>query len=65
MLGNFPATHHTEAHRPVSGLLFPTHRYVLPVVDGKLASRPTIVVDFSDLAVEFAGEAQSFEGGRE
>ncbi|MET7997005.1 hypothetical protein ABZU76_39630 [Amycolatopsis sp. NPDC005232] len=65
VLGNLPATHHTEAHQPVSGLVFPTHRYVLPVVDGKPASKPSIIVDFSDLAVEFAGETQSFEGGRE
>jgi hypothetical protein len=30
VLGGRPAAHLTEAHRAVSGLVFPTHRYVLP-----------------------------------
>ncbi|WIX82770.1 hypothetical protein QRX50_19305 [Amycolatopsis carbonis] len=55
VLGNLPATHHTEAHQAVSGLLFPTHRYVLPVVDGKLASRPTIM-SHHDIAEAMATE---------
>lgn len=65
VLGSPPAAHHTESHQRASGLVFPTHRYVLPVVEGKPVAQPSIVLDLHDLAVEFAGEAQTFEGGRE
>lgn len=55
VLGNRSAAHFTEAHRSVSGLVFPTHRYVLPVHDGQLGADPTIVLDFSDIGVDFTG----------
>ncbi|SNT30323.1 hypothetical protein SAMN05216276_103354 [Streptosporangium subroseum] len=54
VMGDRPAEHHTEAHRTVSGLLFPTHRYVLPVQDGRPGPTPIIIVDFSDITVDFA-----------
>lgn len=54
VLGGRLAAHHTEAHRTVSGLVFPTHRYVLRrFADGGLGADPVIIVDFSDLSVEF------------
>jgi len=52
VLGSRPAAHLTEAHRAVSGLVFPTHRYVLPVHDSHLGPAPIITVDFSDLTVD-------------
>ncbi|QIQ01038.1 hypothetical protein [Streptomyces liangshanensis] len=53
-LGGLPAAHLTEAHRSVSGLVFPTHRYVLPrPPGGPLGSTPVITVDLDDLTVEF------------
>lgn len=52
VLGSRPAAHFTEAHRTVSGLVFPTHRYVRSIVDGRLDQR-IIVIDFEDFAVEF------------
>lgn len=55
VLGDRPAAHITEAHQSVSGLVFPTHRYVLPVQDGQPGPDPTITLDFSDIAVDFAG----------
>ncbi|GII57309.1 hypothetical protein Pth03_56980 [Planotetraspora thailandica] len=54
VMGNRPAHHYTEAHRTVSGLVFPTHRYVLPVEDGHPGHAPIIIVDFTDIAVDFA-----------
>lgn len=54
VLGSRPAAHHTEAHRTVSGLVFPTHRAVLRRLDGgRVGTDPIIVVDLGDLAVEF------------
>lgn len=56
VMGNRPAAHYTEAHRTVSGLVFPTHRSVLPVLDGRRPGpTPIIVVDFSAITVDFAG----------
>jgi hypothetical protein len=57
VMGGRPATHVTEAHRNVSGLVFPTHRYVLPRFDdGRVGTDQIIIVDFSDLSVEFDSE---------
>lgn len=53
VLGSRPVAHHTERHRTVSGLVFPTHRYVLPVVDGRLGATPIITVDLADITVDF------------
>lgn len=54
VMGNRAAAHHTEAHRTVSGLVFPTHRYVLPVLESGLGPAPTIVVDLVDITVDVA-----------
>lgn len=39
VLGSRSAAHYTEAHKTVSGLVFPTHRHVLPIVDGRPGRR--------------------------
>jgi hypothetical protein len=58
VMGNRAAAHYTQAHRTVSGLVFPTHRYVLPRFDdGHLGPDPIIVADFSDLSIEFDDES--------
>lgn len=64
VLGGLPAAHHTEAHRTVSGLVFPTHRYVLPVRDGRPGPEPIIVLDLSDITVDFTEQPQPSPGGR-
>jgi hypothetical protein len=58
VLGSRSGAHHTQAHRTVSGLVFPTHRYVLPVVDGKLGTTPIITIDLADITVDFTEEAE-------
>jgi hypothetical protein len=47
------AAHYTEAHREVSGLVFPTHRYVVPVAgDNTSLPGPIILsIDLADIAV--------------
>jgi hypothetical protein len=52
VVGGIPALHRVEAHRTVSGLVFPTRRHVLPIVDGRPLPRPTITVDLDDLSVD-------------
>ncbi|MEU3983359.1 hypothetical protein AB0F77_25270 [Streptomyces sp. NPDC026672] len=52
VMGGRPAVHRVEAHRTVSGLVFPTHRYVLPVVDGNVLPSPIITVDLADIGIE-------------
>ncbi|MFI5613565.1 hypothetical protein [Amycolatopsis sp. NPDC051903] len=64
VLGSRPAAHHTEAHREVSGLVLPTHRYVLPVKDGVPQPEPIFVLDFTDVTVDEADQPQSVRGGR-
>jgi hypothetical protein len=34
-------------------VLFPTHRYVLPVENGRPGPTPIFIVDFTDITVEF------------
>jgi hypothetical protein len=51
VMGSPRAVHRTEAHRTVSGLVFPTHRYVLPVVDGTVLPDPIITVDLAGISV--------------
>jgi len=38
----------------VCGLVFPAHRYVLPIRDGHPEPVPIITVDFSDFTVDLA-----------
>jgi hypothetical protein len=64
VMGRRPAVHRTEAHRTVSGLVFPTHRYVLPVEDGRPGSEPVIVVDFTDITVDFSHGPQPPRGAQ-
>ncbi|MEA5362815.1 hypothetical protein VA596_24995 [Amycolatopsis sp., V23-08] len=52
VMGNRPVAHMTEVHKAVSGLVFPTHRFVLPLRDGRPAVTPIITVDLADLSVE-------------
>jgi hypothetical protein len=52
LMNNGPVAHQTEAHRTVSGLVFPTHRCVLPVRDGRVVAKPVITIDFSDIVIE-------------
>jgi hypothetical protein len=32
--------------------MYPTHRYVLPIVDGQAGVEPTITIDLADIAVD-------------
>ncbi|WP_432841038.1 hypothetical protein [Dactylosporangium sp. CA-092794] len=54
--GNAPglAAHYVGAHRTVSGLVFPTHRYVVPVAqDGTSLPGPTLIsIDLTDIAID-------------
>ncbi|MFF3753936.1 hypothetical protein ACFYYH_26300 [Streptomyces sp. NPDC002018] len=52
VVGGRAAVHRAEAHRSVAGLVFPTHRYVLPVIDGRTLSSPGITVDLTDISIE-------------
>lgn len=54
--------HQTEAHRTVSGPVFPAHRRVLPVQDGRVVAKPVITVDFSDIVVEVTRPSQGDRG---
>ncbi|MEU3983959.1 hypothetical protein AB0F77_28425 [Streptomyces sp. NPDC026672] len=51
--GGGRGAHFTEGHQEVSGLIFPTHRYILiPDADGtSLREEPFITVDLSDIQV--------------
>ncbi|MER7794825.1 hypothetical protein [Streptomyces sp. NPDC097640] len=53
VLGGTPAAHFTEHHVPASGLVFPTHRYVVPVQkDGHAASEPVLItIDLTGISV--------------
>ncbi|MFF7882724.1 hypothetical protein ACH40F_10055 [Streptomyces sp. NPDC020794] len=53
VLGGTPAAHFSEHHVRASGLVFPTHRFVVPVQeDGHAASEPIlIVIDLTDISV--------------
>jgi hypothetical protein len=52
--GSRPSSHEIEGHTTFDGLVFPTHRYVLPVTGGRRGTTPTIKVDFVDITVEYA-----------
>ncbi|MFD4503714.1 hypothetical protein [Streptomyces sp. NPDC058457] len=53
VLGGAPAAHFCERHVQVSGLVFPTHRFVVPVgQDGHAASEPILItIDLTDVSV--------------
>jgi hypothetical protein len=50
-MGDRAAAHCTEGHRTVSGLVFPTRRCVLPMLDGRLGATPIITIDLGDITV--------------
>ncbi|MFF4956473.1 hypothetical protein ACFY2Z_05175 [Streptomyces sp. NPDC001222] len=53
VLGGAPAAHYSEQHITAAGLVFPTHRYVVPVQEGGRALPEPILVsiDFADITV--------------
>ncbi|MFF7469069.1 hypothetical protein [Streptomyces sp. NPDC008092] len=53
VLGGTPAAHFSEHHVRASGLVFPTHRFVVPVQeDGRAASEPVLItIDLTDISV--------------
>ncbi|MEV5007433.1 hypothetical protein [Streptomyces sp. NPDC055692] len=53
VLGSTPAAHFSENHVTVSGLVFPTHRYVVPVQeDGHAMPEPILItIDLTELSV--------------
>ncbi|MHA5052875.1 hypothetical protein [Streptomyces sp. SD15] len=53
VLGGTPAAHFCEHHVRASGLVFPTHRFVVPVQeDGHAASEPILItIDLTDISV--------------
>ncbi|WP_179857991.1 hypothetical protein [Streptomyces sp. OK228] len=53
VLGGAPAAHLCEKHATVSGLVFPTHRYVLPVQeDARVLPEPVLVaIDLTEISV--------------
>ncbi|WP_326625212.1 MULTISPECIES: hypothetical protein [unclassified Streptomyces] len=53
VLGGTPAAHFSEHHVRASGLVFPTHRFVVPVQDdGRAASEPVLItIDLADISV--------------
>ncbi|MFJ3306719.1 hypothetical protein ACIPSA_27065 [Streptomyces sp. NPDC086549] len=54
VLGAPPAAHYSNAHLTVSGLVFPTRRFVVPVQeDGRSLPDPKLVtIDFTDITVD-------------
>ncbi|MEU1371563.1 hypothetical protein ABZ454_36335 [Streptomyces sp. NPDC005803] len=53
VLGGAPAAHLCEKHETASGLVFPTHRYVLPMQeDARVLPEPTLVtIDLTEISV--------------
>ncbi|MDH6115564.1 hypothetical protein P3T36_007686 [Kitasatospora sp. MAP12-15] len=53
VLGGTPAAHLVERHITASGLVFPTHRYIVPVdQDGQAASEPVLIsIDLDEVHV--------------
>jgi hypothetical protein len=53
VLGGTPAAHFSEKHVTASGLVFPTHRYVVPVQENARALPEPILIsiDLSELSV--------------
>ncbi|WP_371641749.1 hypothetical protein [Streptomyces mirabilis] len=53
VLGSPPAAHLSEKHETVSGLVFPTHRYVLPLAaDGRVLPEPKLItIDLNEISV--------------
>ena len=48
-----PSAHYTQAHRTVAGLVFPTHRYVVPTAEDNtaLASPIFITIELGEITV--------------
>ncbi|MEU6194710.1 hypothetical protein [Streptomyces sp. NPDC047061] len=53
VLGGTPAAHFAEQHVQVSGLVFPTHRYIVPVQDdGHALPEPCLItIDLDEISV--------------
>ena len=53
VLGGTPAAHFCDKHVTALGLVFPTHRYVVPIQDdGRALSEPVLVtIDLADVSV--------------
>ncbi|MFD4505930.1 hypothetical protein [Streptomyces sp. NPDC058457] len=53
VLGGTPAAHFAEKHVQVSGLVFPTHRYIVPAqADGHALPEPRLItIDLDEIAV--------------
>ncbi|MGW0995678.1 hypothetical protein ACWD5V_20710 [Streptomyces sp. NPDC002523] len=53
VLGGTPAAHLCEKHETASGLVFPTHRYVLPIdMDGRVLPEPVLVaIDLTEISL--------------
>ncbi|GAA1932330.1 hypothetical protein [Streptantibioticus ferralitis] len=53
VLGSGPAAHYAEQHRTFSGLVFPTHRYVVPIgEDGRSVPELVLItIDFAEISV--------------
>ncbi|MGW6100679.1 hypothetical protein ACWFRK_41625 [Streptomyces sp. NPDC055157] len=53
VLGGTPAAHFSAHHVRASGLVFPTHRFVVPVQeDGRAASEPVLItIDLANISV--------------
>ncbi|MGW7545047.1 hypothetical protein ACWGKQ_28670 [Streptomyces sp. NPDC054770] len=53
VLGGTPAAHFSDRHVQASGLVFPTHRFVVPVEkDGHVASGPVLIaIDLTQISV--------------
>ncbi|MFK0158505.1 hypothetical protein ACIQVK_41365 [Streptomyces sp. NPDC090493] len=53
VLGSTPAAHFSEQHVRASGLVFPTHRFVVPIEeDGHAAPEPVLItIDWADISV--------------
>ncbi|MCO6003459.1 hypothetical protein NE236_00520 [Actinoallomurus purpureus] len=53
VLGGIPAAHFTDNHVTASGLVFPTHRYIVPVQqDGHVLPEPILIaIDLTEVSV--------------
>lgn len=60
MLGGLPAAHLCKKHTTISGLVFPTHRYVVPTNEnGQVLSEPVLVtIDLTHISVTWPLEAE-------
>ncbi|MFE2061343.1 hypothetical protein ACFXDH_02925 [Streptomyces sp. NPDC059467] len=53
VLGGVPAAHFCEKHMTESGLVFPTHRYVVPIdANGEVLPEPVLItIDLAEISV--------------